>query len=484
MMDHQKPSDENKFGITIIGLGTGTPEGMTRQAWEWLVGAGKVLVREGVDLSGLPEVAAKAVRLAPGEDGIKRIFALVKENSGITYVAPGAPVDTDPLARQIRARASEEGVKIRLVPGMSLFDAAQEAVSGIDGQGAVRVGAEALAGLYAPPFPPSMIAMIAGIGDAEVAGGLREMLGQVYPGQTVLKKVAPGKGLIDVIPLSQMGGQADYSPDEIWVLPSLGRGTSLEDFHEIVAHLRAPNGCPWDREQTHTSLRKHLLEETYETLEALDSEDVPGMVEEFGDLLLQIALHAQIATEAGEYRMPQVIQGINDKIVRRHPHVFGEAQVEGVKGVLQNWERLKAEERGNGHREKQKGLLDGVPTVFPSLAQAQEIQDRAARVGFDWKELSGVIDKVIEELEEVKAAEGTEAKTAEIGDLLFAAVNLARWEKVDAESALRATNARFRRRFAHIEQAAIDKNILLDELGFDEMNRLWEEAKGRMKDEG
>jgi tetrapyrrole methylase family protein/MazG family protein len=286
------------------------------------------------------------------------------------------------------------------------------------------------------------------------------------------------------MPLHQMDGRGSYSPDEIWALPSLGAGTSLEDFQEIVAHLRAPNGCPWDREQTHLSLRKSLLEETYETLEALDGEDVPGMVEEFGDLLLQIVLHAQIATEAGEYRLPEVIQGINDKIVRRHPHVFGDAHVEGVKGVLQNWERLKAEERGNGHREKQKGLLDGVPPIFPSLAQAQEIQDRAARVGFDWESMEGVLEKVLEELDEVKTAEGEEAKAAEIGDLLFAAVNLARWEKVDAESALRTTNARFRQRFGYIENSARERGIALDELGFEELNRLWEEAKERMKDEG
>jgi tetrapyrrole methylase family protein/MazG family protein len=254
----------------------------------------------------------------------------------------------------------------------------------------------------------------------------------------------------------------------------------MEDFEEIIAHLRAPYGCPWDREQTHLSLRKHLLEEAYEAIEALDAQDVHGMVEEFGDLLLQIVLHAEIATESGEFRMADVIQGIYDKIIRRHPHVFGDVQVEGVGGVLVNWEKLKAAEReSNGEENGKKSLLDGVPTIFPALAQAHEIQDRAARVGFDWMDVQGVIEKVKEEIEEVEAASDMDSKTAEIGDLLFALVNLARWEKVDAEAALRAANARFRRRFGFIEAEARQRGITVNELSVDEMNHLWDEAKGK-----
>jgi tetrapyrrole methylase family protein/MazG family protein len=257
----------------------------------------------------------------------------------------------------------------------------------------------------------------------------------------------------------------------------LGEGTSFEAFQEIVAHLRAPDGCPWDREQTHQSLRTHLLEETYEALEALDAGDVAGMQEEFGDLLLQIVLHAQIANEDGEFSINSLIKSIYDKIVRRHPHVFGEVQLDGVKGVLQNWEKLKeAERKDNG--KKKKGLLDGVPQALPALTQAQEYQDRAARVGFDWPVVDGVLDKVAEEIQEIKSATNETELAEEIGDLFFVLVNLARWKKIDAESALRETNLKFKRRFAFVEQGAKEQGRSLSDMTLEEMDALWEQAKG------
>ncbi|HEX2979368.1 MAG TPA: nucleoside triphosphate pyrophosphohydrolase, partial [Anaerolineaceae bacterium] len=238
----------------------------------------------------------------------------------------------------------------------------------------------------------------------------------------------------------------------------------------------------WDQKQTHLSLRTHLLEETYEALDALDKEDTEGMAEEFGDLLLQIVLHAQIASEAGEFRMADIIQGIHRKIVRRHPHVFGDVQVSGEAGVLTNWEKLKAAEReGNGKKDK-KGLLDGVPLSLPALTQAQEIQDRAARVGFDWPAIDGVLEKVIEEVGEIRAARTPQELADEIGDLLFAVVNVARWQKVDAESALRATSSRFRKRFGYIEAKAAERGKAVTELTFEQMDELWEEAKKNLEE--
>ncbi len=186
-------------------------------------------------------------------------------------------------------------------------------------------------------------------------------------------------------------------------VPALGAATSFEAFQEVIAHLRAPDGCPWDREQTHDSLRPHLLEEAYEAVTALDAGDTDAMREEFGDLLLQIVLHAQIASEIGEFSMADILQGIHSKIVNRHPHVFGDLILKDVDGVLQNWEKLKAAERiANGKSEA--GLLDSVPLALPALAQADQYQRRAARVGFDWTEIEGVLDKVREELDEVRSA--------------------------------------------------------------------------------
>jgi tetrapyrrole methylase family protein/MazG family protein len=270
-------------------------------------------------------------------------------------------------------------------------------------------------------------------------------------------------------------GAGEFSKTTCLYIPSLGEGTSFESFAEIIAHLRAPDGCPWDREQTHKSLRTHLLEESYETLSAIDAGDFDAMREEFGDLLLQIVLNAQISSEAKEFTITKVIKSIYDKIIRRHPHVFGDVKLEGVSGVLQNWEKLKERERGQ--KKDGKGLLDGVPAALPALTQAQEYQDRAARVGFDWPEIKGVLDKVREEIDEIEKAENIEEVTSELGDLFFALVNLARWRKVDAESALRETNLRFKTRFASVEQGAKNQGRTLSDMRLEEMDALWNEAK-------
>jgi tetrapyrrole methylase family protein/MazG family protein len=259
-------------------------------------------------------------------------------------------------------------------------------------------------------------------------------------------------------------------------VPPLGSETSFEAFLEVVAHLRSPEGCPWDREQTHQSLREDLLEEVYEVLSAIDVDDPFSLQEELGDLLLLIFLQAQIGADEGEFTMADVLSSIHTKIVRRHPHVFGDIQVDSTGAILKNWERLKAEERAaNGKSEK--SLLDGVALTLPALAQAENYQERAARVGFDWPYVQGVLDKLNEEIEEVKTATDGEARAAELGDLLFALVNLARWYKVDAESALREANSRFRQRFIHIEEHARKQGKEISQLSLDEMEALWQEAK-------
>lgn len=247
---------------------------------------------------------------------------------------------------------------------------------------------------------------------------------------------------------------------------------------EIIARLRAPDGCPWDRKQTHASLRPYLLEETYEALDALDRGDLLDLKEELGDILLQIALHAQIASENGVFSITEVLSGISNKIVSRHPHVFGDVSVRDDRDVVKNWEKLKEIERAENGRDLSKGLLDGIPAILPALSQAQVIQDRAARVGFDWPEIAPVIDKVMEELQEVKEAATEKERAGELGDLLFAVVNLVRWYRVDAESALRQTNQKFRRRFAYLEEHSKSAGKELPKMTLEEMDALWEEAKG------
>lgn len=247
-------------------------------------------------------------------------------------------------------------------------------------------------------------------------------------------------------------------------------GPAFAALVEVIAHLRGPEGCPWDREQTHQSLRRYLLEETYEALEAIDAGDLSALREELGDLLLQVLLQAQIATESGDFDIADVVAGIHDKLIRRHPHVFGDLELADVDQVLRNWEHFKEAEKGNG-------ALTGVPHSLPALAQAEELQSRAARLGFDWPDVDGVLEKVGEELGEIRAAEQAAHRQRELGDLLFALVNYARWIGADPETALRESNLRFRRRFAHMARAAREAGHQLDQLGIDELDRLWEAAK-------
>lgn len=246
----------------------------------------------------------------------------------------------------------------------------------------------------------------------------------------------------------------------------------LSTLVEIVVRLRSPDGCPWDQEQTHTSLRGNLLEECYEALEALDDGDAGRLCGELGDLLMQVVFHAQIAAEAGEFQLSDVISSISAKLIRRHPHVFGSIKVKDADEVLLNWEELKKEERG-----ADVPMLAGVPRRMPALGYSQEIQDRVARVGFDWEDDSGVIDKLVEEVGEYKRAASQEQKEREFGDLLFTLANVARREGIDLEAALRETNQRFYRRFAVMEKLCRQRGLNFSNLSFVEQNALWEEAK-------
>ena len=250
----------------------------------------------------------------------------------------------------------------------------------------------------------------------------------------------------------------------------------------ISARLREPDGCPWDQEQTHESLRNHLLEEAYEVYDALADGATPELAGELGDLLLQVVLHAQLAAEQGVFDMTDVWAAIASKIVRRHPHVFGESEARTAADVSRQWERIKAGERaeaaaaGDGSAPA-KSALDGISRSLPSLAASQEMQDRAANIGYDWPTIDGVLDKVREEVGELVEAETLEHRTEELGDLLFVLVNVGRKSGIEVEAALRAANEKFRRRFRHVELAAAAQGVALRDLSFEELDALWDAAK-------
>lgn len=245
---------------------------------------------------------------------------------------------------------------------------------------------------------------------------------------------------------------------------------------DIMRRLRAPGGCPWDAEQSHESLKRYLLEEAYEVIEAIDGNDSAHLKEELGDLLLQPVFHAAIAEENGDFTMDEVLEAISEKLVRRHPHVFGDEVIESSAAQVENWEKIKTQEKG----VERKSALSGIPPHLPALMQAHKITEKAARVGFDWEHTDQVYGKVMEELhefEEAMLAGDQKEMESELGDLLFAIVNLGRFLSIDPEDALRKTIQRFTKRFSHIEETLHARGEGLQDATLEEMDLLWEEAK-------
>ena len=339
-----------------------------------------------------------------------------------------------------------------------------------------------------------------------VAADVKLALAEHYPDDHEVALVhaagVPGQERVERLRLLEIDRLKDVAHlTSLWV-PPLAPLDALREPHtlrELMARLRAPepDGCPWDRDQTHDTLRRYLLEETYEALDALDVGDYTALQEELGDLLLQIVFHAQIADEDGRFSLGDVCAGISNKLIRRHPHVFGAAQqpstgeagAQGVNGpgggqdaqaVLRNWEQLKREERAEKD-QADRSMLDGVPASMPALSYAQQVQDRAARVGFDWPDVQGVLEKVAEEARELTEAATAEDRREELGDLLFVLVRLASWLELDPEDALRAANRKFKTRFAAMEEAARTEGKTLDQYGAADLDGLWRIAKAEAR---
>ena len=482
-------------GITLMGLGPGDPELLTRQAWAWLENISEIYVRtrQHPTVEGFP-ASLKVVSFDDlyetnerFEDVYARIVEAVLElgqrPGGVTYAVPGHPFVAEATCPEIARRARELGISIRVIEGLSFLEPTYTALGLDPFPHQALVDALELASLHTPSFPADQPALIAQLYSREVASDVKLTLNAVYPDSHPVRLVhaagTPAQ-VVEDLKLYEIDRSAHTGLLTTLYLPPLDTETSVEGFQEIVAHLRAPDGCPWDKEQTLDTMGPYLVEEAYEALSAIEEGDVESVREELGDLLLNILMTAQIASEEGDFTFAEVVQGIHRKIVRRHPHVFGEVQVENAAGVLLNWERLKEAERkdkSQKNEEEVKGMLDGIPKAFPALMQAQEYQERAARVGFDWPNIEGVVDKLKEEWREVHEAGDAGEREKELGDLLFAAVNLVRWYKVNAETALRDANRRFKQRFSYIERSAREQDRKLSDLSLDEMEALWQEAK-------
>ncbi len=480
-------------GITIVGLGPGDPQHLTREAWDVLANAPEVYLRTArhPTVAGLPptvtrqsfdDVYETTDAFAQVYETIAvRVVELGGRPEGVIYAVPGNPQVGEATVGLIRARAAAQGLAVRLVAGLSFIEPTLAAL-GLDALPHLQVAdALELAARHHPPFSPDAPALVAQLYSASLASDVKLTLMNQYPDDHPVQLVhAAGTPEVQVEarPLFELDRSEHIAHLTALYLPPLPQASAFESLQETIAHLRAPEGCPWDREQTHQTLRANLLEEAYEVLAALDADDPAAMREEFGDLLLQIVLHAQIALEYGEFSMAEVVAGIRSKLIRRHPHVFGEAKVKGAAEVLQNWEKLKAEEREEtGGAKAEQGALGSVPPGLPALTLADTYQRRAARVGFDWPAIDGVRAKVQEEMAELEAAADADAREDELGDLLFAMVNLARWLEVDPEAALRRANAKFAGRFAAVEKQAKAQGRAMAKMTLEELDGLWEAAK-------
>jgi tetrapyrrole methylase family protein/MazG family protein len=474
--------------VWVVGLGPGDPGWVTRTAARLLAGSSPIYLRtsthpSAADLIGRPNVQSFD-RLYDAAESFEQVYTTIAQtliaragaDGEVVYAVPGDPSVGEASVARLRELAADAGVTLRVVPGLSFLEPLLAALGKDALDGLALADALDLASRHTPPFPPDMPAVIGQLHSQLIASDVKLTLMSRYPTDhpvTLVQSAGTPEQRLRTVSLEELDRNPDWDDRTALFVPPVDPPAAWESLAEVVARLRAPDGCPWDKEQTHGSLRRFLLEETYETLHALDREDPAGLREELGDLLLQVLLHAQIAGEGGEFTISDVLQMARRKIIRRHPHVFGDVRLNSVDEVLHHWETTKAHERqAAGH-----GSLDGVPPELPSLAEAHAVQDRAARVGFDWPDIAGVLSKVPEELRELESSADPAQREAEFGDLLFSLVNAARWMGIDPESALRTSNQRFRRRFGHMERVLQQTGHPSSRLTDSEWEALWQAAK-------
>lgn len=485
------------MSITIVGLGPGQVEQMTLLAWRTLEKASEVYLRTKHHplIESLPatptyhsfdDLYEQASDFASLYQTIAdKIVELGKRPEGVIYAVPGHPMVGEMTPQLILAAARPQNIPVKIVDGISFIEPSLAAVE-IDGITGLQIyDATDVARLYHPPMNPDQPSLIAQVYSQVVASDVKLTLMNQYPDEypvVLLHGAGTTSEIIERLPLYEVDRSEHIGYLTTLYIPPMPQPSGFQSLLNIMAHLRAPEGCPWDIKQTHQSLRAHFLEESYEVLEALDAEDMEALAEELGDILLHVVFQSQIAVDEGEFYVTDVVHHVIEKMVRRHPHIFGETKVEDADDVLRNWEQIKQQEqaqKGNSGKKTRESRLDGLPASLPSLTYAYRVQEKAAQFGFDWAEIDPVIQKVAEEIQEIRDAPDAESRAKEFGDLLFAVVNWARWLKVDAESALRGTNARFQRRFAYIESAAAENGKAIEAMSLQEMDALWDEAKRR-----
>ena len=480
------------MGITVVGLGPGNGRFLTRTAWDILTQAQDVYLRTARHpaVADLPESVTRHSfdHIYDSADSFETVYETIvaellqlAQQGDVIYAVPGHPFVGESTVTRLVAEAKAAGVAVDVVAGLSFVEPCLTAVAQ-DGMDGVQIfDAIELSQYLYPPVNPDFPLLLGQVYSRMLASELKLVLTAVYPDEhpvTLIHQAGDDDEAIEQVPLYAIDRSDAVSHLTSLFVPPLPQPSSLNALAETVAILRSPDGCPWDQEQTPQSLRSGFLEEASEVLGAIDANDVDELREELGDVLYHLVMQTQIASEDEEFRLTDVIAGIDAKLKYRHPHVWGDWQVSDSAEVIENWEMLKAKEKA----DRSDSLVDNIPEALPALARSQKLQGRVRKVGFDWPEINGVYEKVQEEIAELREATTPEHRAEELGDLLFVVVNLANWLDLDAESALREANLKFSRRFRGVETLAAARNLTLSDMTLDDLEALWQEVKMQLKE--
>jgi tetrapyrrole methylase family protein/MazG family protein len=531
--------------ITLLGLGPGDPNLLTREAWQ-ILSENKTVhlrTRRHPTVAGLPAhlTLIDFDDIYEAGDAFERVYARIVDavmdaakRGDVVYAVPGHPLVGEATTPLILQRAAKAKIETRIVAGLSFIEPTLEVLSAefkvlsasrdsalstkhfsLDPVNGLQLcDALEIASLHHPPINPDKPALIAQVYSRAIASDVKLTLMNQYPPahEVLVVRAAEDEGVKGRRGEREKGRRSDLLPfslshfhqviraplheldhrdifDHLTSLyvPALDEIGGFEAFQEIIAYLRAPEGCPWDREQTHASLRNTLLEEAYEVLTAIDEDDMEALKEELGDLLLNVVLQAQIATEAEEFRMSDVIAAINAKLIRRHPHIFGPSTSSGqavsVKDsgeVIANWHEIKKQEKADKGL-KDASVLDGIAPALPALAQAQKMAHRAERAGFKWDSHGARLAKVHEEIEEIVTAKDPAHRAEEFGDLCFTIADWADGYGIDIETAAREANLKFSRRFRKLEAIVRRRGLDFAKMSQEDMLKIWREVKKREK---
>jgi tetrapyrrole methylase family protein/MazG family protein len=479
---------EDIMGITVVGLGPGSSKYLTREVWEILSTAVEIYLRterhpaisdlpEGLTLHGFDFIYQSEQDF---DSVYRKIVDTLLERGregDIIYAVPGNPFVGESTVAALIKEADAVQMPVKVVAGLSFIEPVLNALA-IDALDGLQVyDALSVAESYYPSLHADKAVLLGQVYNRFIAGEVKHSLTAIYPDQhpvALVHKAGEADEVVELIPLYEIDRSNQISYLTSLYIPALPIPSTVPALAETVAVLRSPNGCPWDIEQTPQSMREGFLEEAYEVLEAIELQDNENLREELGDMLYHIVMQSQMASEGGDFTLSDVVAGIETKLKRRHPHVWGDWEVNNTDEVLANWELLKKQEKG---RSENQSLLDDLLKNLPALSRSQKIQNRVGKAGFDWPDISGIYEKVEEEIDELRAAETPDERTAELGDLLFVIVNLARHYDVDAEGALREANRRFEQRFRLVEELTNQRGLDFKQMSLVEMNVLWEEAK-------